>query len=269
MKKLLALIVGLLQTALPSLAFAAFASIGSIGTANSTVSGSSLVITTGATLEAGNLGLCFMAKNNASTSDGNTNEVTSVTDSASNTYNKLWEYTYAEGAANAGGTIAVFYTIATSQLTSGGTITFNQSDARTSRAARCWEFTIAGTTTSITIAGTPQDQNINGTDAASATISGLDSKEYLFVRALAVERDAGSANTPTANYTNFTLALASTGADDTSMRFSGEFRILTGTGDTSDPSSFSAANADGASTYFALQEVAAATTRPIAPFIFQ
>lgn len=236
----------------------AFASVGSLGSVGDTSAGTSIALTTSATAEAGNLVVVAVAKDNAATADAQTSEVTSITDSAGgNTWTKLGEYCNSEGAANAGATVSLWASILANQIGSGGTITANFSDSRTASAISAWEFTIgAGSTISVS---SLQVLANDLADPGSMTISGLSNVERLYFRATALERNTGIW-TVTASYTAIAIGLANTGTSGTSMEVGGEFRILTGTGDTSDPTW---ASADNASVYVAILETAAATGKPV------
>ena len=248
---------------LASPAWGAFAHIGSLGTAASTSSASTLALTTSAILEAGNIGILVVAKDNSSSSDGDNNECTSVTDSAGNPYSELRDYTYAESAAGAAATVCVWVTRATTQFASCPTLTINFTSAITSKAVIFREFTAASGNTIKVASGGAVDANGDSIDPPSMTISGLASKEYLFLRAIAAEYNSGTGITATANYTGYGVAVADTGSSTTSQNAFGEFRILSGTGDTSDPTK---ASFDSANTYLALEEVP--LRQPMAVILF-
>src|SRR3990172_732961 len=96
-----------------------------------------------ATAVVGSTLVAIVTKDNASTTDGNTNEITSMSDDAGgNTWNKLREFCNSQGSANAGATVAMFYSILATQLTASNTITANFSDTRTAKAISVWKFTI-------------------------------------------------------------------------------------------------------------------------------
>lgn len=202
------------------------AAVGTLGS-NGAASASSLVITTSATCEAGNLAVVSVAKENVATTSGSTNEITGVTDSAGNSYTKAYEYTLTSGASNDGSTVAVFFSRVATQLASGGTITatFNSSVSGSSMIAH--EFTTGGP---VALFGTPQATGAaSGTNPGSLAISGLASASYLFLRATGVGGGGVNFSAPTATYTNQS-ATAGTG-----QRCLGEFLVATSTGSTSAP----------------------------------
>lgn len=230
----------------------AFASVGSIGKNGVDTSGGNLVITTTATAEVGNLVLLLIGKDNVSDTDGTTSEITSVSDSASNTWESLGRFNNGQGTTLTGAYVDVYYTIIANQLSSGGTITIVKSTDRDC-AAITWEFTIDEN--DVQLGGSVQTLANDGADPGSMTISGLSNIERLYIRATASESENATEFTNTTNYTNIPNQISSTvGATDTNIGIRGEFRILTGTGDSSDPTLFSA---DHASVYLALEEVAA------------
>lgn len=227
----------------------AWASVGVTGSATSTTGGTTLALTTAATAEVGNVVLLLIAKDNAASADGNTSEVTGVADDSGNTWALLREFCNAQGAAGAGATVSVWYTKVTSEITATEAITATFSGSITSKAMVAWEFTVTSGAV-ITVEGSGDLAN-DAADPGSIAISSLSSQEYLFVRAIASESSAGTLITVTSSYTTFGRFVANSGTSATSMGIRGEFRILTGTGDTSDPTLFSA---DHASTYIALKE---------------
>lgn len=237
----------------------AWSSIGTAGSNFDKTAGSSVQMTVdGVDPDVGEVVIVAVAKDNTGTTDTNTNEVTSVQDDQGNTWTKLREYCNGNGSAGTGAVVAVFYTIVTSQMFDGDIIQANFSDSPTASAISAWRFSIgAGSTLSLAGSG---DRSDDISDAGSITISGLSSTEYLFLRVIASERDAATALTTTASYTAITHNGTSGGSVDSNMSIRGEFRILTGTGDTSDPT---AVLADHASTYLAILETAASSVAAI------
>lgn len=278
MKHLLRAFLAIFLTASPS--WAAFAHVANLGVVNSTSAGTSFVLELTAQLDAANVGLLVVGFDNNCTSDTlDTSEVATVVDSASNTWAKLVEFCTSAGAANDEATVSLWRTKATANLAIGGTITITLANSKTSKAATLHEFTVgAGKTASIANKGTCAGLSgegcrvlaTSGTTPGSMALTGLPSKEYLLVRPIAEESTNCDAGT-TANYTAITGAIASTGTDATSMCADGEFRILTGTGDTSNPAG-AGVTRQWASAFVALEEVdvaGAPARRPIAPIIFQ
>jgi hypothetical protein len=93
----------------PSLSWAAITAVSDVTANNceSITSGTTLVCTTNQTVEAGNQLLVYTAFNNTGTTDADHSEVSSVTDSAGNTYTKVCEFTNGQGAAAAGITVSL------------------------------------------------------------------------------------------------------------------------------------------------------------------
>jgi len=227
-----------------------YTSLGGLGSNNSIVSGTSLVITTTATLEAGNVGVLAIGKDNACTVDGETSEISAVVDSASNTWNKIKEYCNTDGgAANDSATAALWVTVAANQSASGGTITITMGTT-TSKSAVANEFSM-GANCEGDDGGGAQVTGVDGaTDPPSMTISGLVNEGHLFVRTMAFEaRDDDI--TVTTNYTESAVAIANAGSAGASITTEFEFRALTATGDTSDPSKTT--DSSNANAYVALK----------------
>jgi hypothetical protein len=239
----------------------AWSHLGNIGTATlPKTSGTSLVLTPTATLNAGNVGILVIACDNTQTTDGSTNEVSQVTATPTGNWTKLREYCNGGGGAANGTVVAVYYTKAAADVTTSDDITITFANAVVAKAATLHEFSI-GAGSTVEVAGTPQDLADDAVDnPGSQTISGLTSAEYLFVRACGYEGTvaSGSPITVTANYTLITAAATTGGAGGSNQVACGEFRILTGTGDTSDPTGNGATAREWSSVYLALHEVSAA-----------
>ena len=210
-------------------------------------------------LEAGNVAVVTCAGDNVGTLDGNTNDHGPVTDSGGNNYTKAYEFTEAGTGAAAGATVSVHFSKLATQLTSGSsTITCNYGSSLTDRAMHLvGEFTITAGNV-VSVAGTPQGEASGGGDAGELIISGLTNGEYLFVRGIATESNDALSMTATASYSlpldpsdgcNNTTG----GGEATDMGACSEYRIFTGTGDTSNPTLVDTSN-DNASVYIALLE---------------
>jgi hypothetical protein len=233
--------------------FGAFSSVGSIITAQQKSSSSAWSPTTSAQLSVNNAGVLVIGVDNNDTSDGNTSLCTSVTDAAGNTWVKAREFTNAQGSADAGGTVCIFYTKATANLSSGAAITINLSVAKTAKAVAGWQFSM--NSANVLSIENGADLANDGADAGSMTLSSLANREHLFIRGGAVE-SSGTTYTASTSYTTFTHTSSTTsgGSSTTNMGARGEFRILTGTSDSADPTTSAS---DQASTYVAINEDAA------------
>lgn len=225
------------------------ASLTSLGSVSDKTAGTSITLTTTDSADPSILVVVIVAKDNAATADGNTSEVTSVTDTAGTSYVKAREFCNAQGAADAGATVAIYYGIPPVKLNTGDTIVANFSDSRTASCLSAWSYLI-GVGSTMAVVGSGDLAN-DAADPGSIAISGLTSGEYLYVRATAGEVASGLNWTATASYTNFANASTAGGASDTNMAIRGEFIIATGTGSTSDPTWTAA---DCASTMVAFQE---------------
>lgn len=237
----------------------AIASVGTLGSVQSkTANQASLVLTTSATLEAANVGVILIAVDNNAAVDGDEGAVTGVVDSAGNTWSKLGEFTNAQTGAQLGATISVWMVKATTQLTSGGTITasFNNTASRDASAATAWEYTV-GANKTLGVEGT------NATLANDAADPGSMNVTTANISCLRIRASAGENNNTTTNWTktaaftsNFDANGTTGGGAATNMQVRGEWLISTSTGQASDPTQ---ASADWASIYIALKEVAVFT----------
>lgn len=259
------LLLGTLAIALAGVneARAAFA----VGTAACTANNKTTTGTTGTALpctvatqaiSAGEIAVLWFAGDNTATANGNDGLLASVADSAGNAWTVQRCYTYGTPGAGAGATTCVATSKITTTIPIAGTITATFASI-TAKAIVVKNFTV-GAGNTIAVSGTPQDIFNGGTSTApgSLTISGLAaSTEYLFVRATALERP----NTPltwtvTASHTTSGCTGTTGGNALTNMETCGEFRILTATSDTSNPT---ATSVDSASTFIAFKEVASTT----------
>lgn len=233
----------------------AIADVGHLASQNDKVPGTSFNVTTEGELAAGNVGVLIIGKDNISTVDGNTAEVTSVTDSAGNFWVKPAveaEFCNSQAAAGAGTVVSIWVTKARATLSSGATITINLSGSTTAKAVTGQVFSV-GAGKTLRVSGTPANLANDGADAGSMTLSGLANIEHLFVRGGAIE-GTFTTYTVSTNYTamDHTGATTTGGGGGSNITTRGEWRILTGTTDSTDPTT--AAN-DQSSVMLALSEV--------------
>jgi hypothetical protein len=231
---------------------AAIAGVGanSSGSAGNETSGTSLTVSITVQLEAGNVGLMVVACDNTATTNGDHDEISSVSDTQGSTWTNLGEETAAGSGAAGGVTVGLWMVRPTSNLTTSDTVTITFANTITAKAARIYEFTVGNPLTS---AGS----NVSATSGngwGSLSISGLAaSAEYLYFRALAKESSSTTSITPTTNFTEIGNSRSgASGASSVLVR--GEFRIVTATSETSNPTL--TVSADSASVFVALAEQA-------------
>lgn len=226
-----------------------FTSVGSIATAQNKTSSNSFAFSPSTTISSGNLAILVVAADNLSASNGNNNEHTTVTDSVGNTWKKRSEYTNSRSSAAAGTTVSIWSGRITTSVTTSDSITVNFSSNITAKAATGWQFSFTGAP-GFSIAGSTTVGDV-GTDPTNLTIGSLTSNQYLWVRAVAAE-DNATTFTASTNYTTFTHTSSTTsGSSGTSnIGARGEFRIFTGTTDSSNPTGTAV---DNASAYIAIQ----------------
>lgn len=234
----------------------AFSSVGTLGASSTKSSSSSHAHTVTNNASANTCVVVVVAKDNAGTSDAETSEVTSVTDSQSNTYTKIAEYSNGSlGAAN-GACTAIFFSKLTTALTaSTDTITANFSAATGAHGVSAWNFSM-GSSNTLSSAGYQTGED-SGAKPGAVTLSSLaGSTEYLFVRGGANENNtlAGYAATD-GTWTICSTAASSGGSAVTNIGVSGEWKIATSTSETSDPDT--SHNSDWAHLLVAIKETAA------------
>lgn len=230
----------------------AIASVGTLGQATSGVSSSSLNWTTAsnALSTSGDLAILTVVSDNITTTDGATNDHTSVT-GGNGTWTKLGEYTNGEGSAAAGVTTSQWLFTSTGTNAVGTVFTINFSGAVVDKVAAGWKFTVAAGNSlqaSASIVG-------NATDASngfgSASHSGLASLSRLYIRSLGKEANTTTGITVSTSFTRFT-ATARSRNNALAVCTASEFRINTSTGETSNPTL--AVSGDTAAVFSALEE---------------
>lgn len=231
------------------------ASVGSIGTNNSAVSGTSLTLTPAATVEVGHFALLVIGFDNLNleTNLGAAGEnglldahISSITDTGGNAWHLLSQHATLPVAAASGAGVAVAISKIATELDGTDTITITFRAAIVAKAVSGWEFTA----TDLTVERIARW--ITAVDLPARTLDDLPSREYLLLRAAAVEQSTVTF-TPSTNYTAMGVALANGGSQAASIAVKAEFRIATLTSDTSDPDAASASR-DAADLYLALWE---------------
>ena len=213
----------------------AFTSGGSIGSANNKTSGTTLTITPTTTIKTGALIIICTASDNTIVfggSDGSS-EIVSIRDDANNVWQFADGFVNIQTGAGAGATAEIWYCYITSQLTTSNTITITWITSRTAKAATAWYFTKPHGNT-ITVASHAGLENDNA-DAGSITLGSLSNIEHIFVRCTAHEGVNGDSYTGTTNYTQFSADGTTGGGAATNMSVRAEFRILTATSSSTDP----------------------------------
>lgn len=218
----------------------AFSAVTALGTAGVDTGAGNPSITLSANAEAGRFVFVLIAKDNVGTADGTSSEITDVTDSAGgNTWQSAGANRNGQGAANAGAYVDLWWSVLTNQINSGGTITVQKS-TDVDCAITAYKATI-GAGNTVGLDGFPVGQNNDGADPSGITTSGLENIEHLHIRATASESETATGPTPTATWTAIAGTISSTaGASAANMRISGEYKISTSTGETSNPTLFSA-----------------------------
>ena len=233
----------------------AFGSIGSFVGASNKTSGDPFTFNPLGQLNANDIGILVVAKDNSSTTNNSdNNEIVGVTDTVGNTWSEVKEITSTDGAAEDGTTVGVYYTKATTSLATAQTITADFVSAITAKAISGWKFSV-GAGNTVSIVGIWTRVEPDDTDFGSIIASGLPSQEYLFFRGDAGETGGGLGYTSTLGYTPLLNASTAGAGVRTNQFASGEFKIFNGTGETSDPLAAIVAG-NKASAFIVFKEVA-------------
>jgi len=199
----------------------------------------------------GNVAVLVVAVDNNQTTDGDEGAVTSVTDSGGNTWTKAAEFCNGQGAAQAGTTCSIWYTLATAAITTSITANFSNSASRDASAAICHSFSMAaGSTVSVQATATLAN---DGADPGSLNVT-TPNAEFLRVRGISGETSSTTDITATSGWGQSTFDQSAGGSAVTNQAARLEYRISTGTGDASDPTWTAV---DCASVYVAFKETLA------------
>lgn len=231
----------------------AFASVGSIGSNSAKALGTTLSITLGAAVPAGDLIVVWVCWDTGST-------IWPVpTDSKGNLYTMGgW---VAHGSVNA---TSLYYCRVQTALASGDTITMTGSNL-TAKAMSAERFTCDA---SKRIARNQESATLTtlAADPGAISVGSMTSQEYLMLHALGAEAPSTDAYTWDADYTQIAAAGTTGGAADTNITILGGYRIATLTGDNVDVTS-DTANRDYNQILIALCEVPAYTGFPHTPIL--
>lgn len=207
-----------------------------------TAAGANQLSTAGTSLPIGTINTAIgeflvvvVASDNIQTTNGVSNNHTNLQDDQGHTYTKLIEYTYGQGSAAAGATVSIWVSSAmtVTQITN---LRATFSASLTAKAGSVRGFTVASGK-QLKLGSDWVNTFVKGesVDPSSLAPSGLSSKERLYVRGIAGETNATTVLTPSSSWTAMSQSQTSGGGAAANMAVRGEFRILTGTGATSDP----------------------------------
>jgi hypothetical protein len=243
-----------------------FSNFVTLGQTQNKTSQDSIIFTVGSTgAAAGALLLVLIGSDNIETSDTEDGtDIVSVTDSKGNTYTKAKTFTNGEGAIRDGATVGIATSVLASELVLNDTITVTFSEAVTAKAMSVARVEIVAGK-DVTVGGSAVRAD-DATDPGEISISGLTSREYLFVYGIARE-GALIGITHDSDYDPFSSAGTGGGASNTNIALAGASRFLTGTGDAVDVT-WGAADYAQALVAFYLDEPAA-PAEPSTPITYQ
>lgn len=256
-------LIAVLLALLPGPLFAAWSNVGALGVNNSTASSGTLTVTTSATLEGGNVGVCVVAydEGGAGTTDGIVGRLSSVGDGTN-----TWDINSGSPAGNEfcnmntintndGACVSIAWVKPAANLASGATITFTFPANITAKAATCQEFTIAAGATVVEAAGQNGVAN-DAADPGNLTVATGVAIEHLFLRGTGCESNVTTFTVDT-DYTIFAGSTVTSTADTTvlltSMGARGDFRIANESTSAANDPTYTAA--DCTSLMLALDEV--------------
>lgn len=194
------------------------------------------IFPTTTTIAANRFALCAFAVDNDG--DGNhTNDMTTLTDTAGNTWTSGGEAEVDPAAGAAGVSIAWFYSTLSSQLVAGSSFTLTFGSAKIAKTSACFDFITSTSATKTLIAGSEQRQAVVAGGVGQLQITGMTAgTSKLIVRLVGTEARTNRITSPS---TGGWAVLLSTGYDsgsDTSSMFqSSEFLVSTQTVATSSP----------------------------------
>lgn len=179
---------------------------------------------TGITASAGMFAVMCVASDNIGTTDGDLLDVLSVADSVGNAWYKALQFTNGQAGAGAGATASIWWANLTTALASGS-ITATFASAITHKAMGGMTFSKAAAARIIRHS-TTDTFAVDGGNVSTRSISGLTSREYLFVRCDAAE---GITTNGAASTAPDWTQLASGNSGASGMNLFAEYTILTAT----------------------------------------
>lgn len=244
----------------------AFSAVTERGSNSTKVSGTTVAVSPSANLTVGKIVFAVLTANNVQTTDGASTDHSSITDTDGHTWTKVFERTNSAGIAADGVAGSLWWTLVTSQIGTGDSITGTVGIALLARVIGVFEVTI-GAGQTIQLVGSAFLEDDTNTPAG-LVISGLPSKEYLFL-GLSSNETAQLTWTEDADYTNVFAAegIGTTGSGDaTNVSVNVAYRIATLTGDT-----FSVAGLTGATQHtlalLAFEEVSTGGAATVTPAV--
>ncbi len=224
------------------------------GGATTNAGGTSFSAAPSTSIPSGSYVVLMINRDNNTTSDGDNSEVTSVTDTQGNTWTKLKEMTNGQGAAAAGAMVSVWgcYPSGTYGTTTA-TATF-----AVGQSALALLFFAVPVGAALGVDGTASKAIDASTGFGSLSITGLPSKERVWLRFCCKEGNGTTAITATSGWTSFGIT-AQNGPGITAtnhIMYRAEYKVATSTGETSNPTW--GTSGDAASVLIALSEGAVA-----------
>lgn len=209
---------------------AIFAPQGSLGSGTNKATQTTVSTTTGVQIGVGQLAIFVVGSDNEDSADGATALHTSVT-VAGHGATKLGEYTNAQGAANAGATVSLWYLVNTtgSTIAAASAIVATATVGKDAKVVQAhlfdWDQTYTVVADGLT---TVAD---DAADPSSITATGTLDVPHLWVRAIAYETSnvAAGVLTPTAGWTSITGTGTTGGADSTNISVRFEYKVSSGT----------------------------------------
>lgn len=198
-----------------------------VGTGTGTIS-----ISPTANLNSGAVIVVRANMDNQSTTSGPTTDL-SLSDSKSNTWTLIAEYTRSSGATNDGTTLGVWATQINTAILTTDTITMSNSFGTGDALAIAIEEFSVGASNGFSKAGANGATGSSGTP--SVTLGSLSSTTYLWYGALGVEGPNGDTYTQDADYANNTSIGTTGGVAATNQALRCGTRIFSGTTDTFNP----------------------------------
>lgn len=232
----------------------------SIGSATDKNNNTSLAGSTIATIPIGSLAVISVAADNATSSDGDGSEISSVVDSDGFSWKFAAGYILGNGGATNGIVSSIWYRDCGKALASGATITITFSNNIVSKAYHGAYFTRNAIRGSTVVLGTTAFAEA-ATDPGSLNVTTANVSALRW-RSLAFEIGTGQTITNTASWSPLTTTGTSGAPGDSNVQVETEYRIFTGTGAASDPSYSLATDYAGAYAAFFDQEKLRSTFVP-------
>jgi hypothetical protein len=184
-----------------------------------------------ANLNVGEVAIGIYHTDNVSTTTGDSS-THGISDSKGNTWTKVFEKTYSLGTANDGVTLSFWYSVITTQILTTDTVTFTTTSGVTDAVGRLQMITKDANKGLEFISAFENVSGDNVSAVRSVTLTGLPSRQYVFLNTLVGEGNNLTGGTPQTSWTERYDARTASGTPaDINLKTYNQVRLWTTSGD--------------------------------------